>query len=151
MLANAQRRADEGHYDDAVARLYSAIEKTAKIALWVRHGINNSRVDVERMPESIREELRPMADADGMARIGLQKSYALLASLGDALGTAYMERRQELERQLEARNTSLLAHGFEPIGAEKYQKLLGIALDFLHATAGDLPVFPQLDWKALLP
>lgn len=38
LLANAARRIAGGRHDDAVARLYCAIEKSAKIRLMAAHG-----------------------------------------------------------------------------------------------------------------
>ena len=150
LLGNAQRRAEAGHYDDAVARLYSAIEKCAKIALQMRHGIDNSNVRMDQVPESLQEEWRTLMDAEGVARVGLERSYKLLAALGDPLGTIFLEREKPLMDTLQARNVSLLAHGYVPIDRGKYQKLLAIALDFLQTDASSLPVFPTLEWKALL-
>lgn len=150
LLGNAQRCAQAGHYDDAVARLYSAIEKCAKVALWTRHGIDNGQVPLDRVPESIREEWLPLADAEGNARVGLERSYQLLAALDDPLGMAFQQRARELKKTLEARNQSLLAHGYVPIGKEKYEKLLAAALEFLSTDAASLPAFPEIDWKALM-
>ncbi len=151
LLANAQRRAEAGHYDDAVARLYSAIEKCAKIALRVHHGIDNSQIRLEQIPKTIREEWRSQLDADGVARVGLEKSFLLLDALGDPLGLTFRKRQTALQADLQARNVSLLAHGYVPIGKDKYDKLLAAALDFLQADMKTLPTFPHIDWKALLP
>lgn len=149
LLANAQRCAAAGHYDDAVARL-SAIEKCAKAALWARHGIDNGHVAREQVPESLREEWGPLADANGVIRVGLERSYQLLAALGDPLGKAFVEQGEGLKKALQARNESLLAHGYVPIGMDKYEKLMAAALEFLKTDPGSLPAFPQIDWRALL-
>lgn len=151
LLGNARRRAEAGHYDDAVARLYSAIEKCAKCALWARHGIDNGHVRPEQVPEPLRGVLCASMAADGTARIGLEKSFQLLAALGDQLGKDFLAAQRDLKKALESRNTSLLAHGYVPIAKDKYEKLLAAALDFLRTDAASLPVFPRIDWKALLP
>lgn len=150
LLGNARRCAEAGHYDDAVARLYSAIEKYAKVTLWSQHGIDNSRIPLDRVPESIREEWRWRADTEGMAKVGLQQSYQLLDALGDPLGKAFMEHADSLKKELASRNESLLAHGYVPIGREKYEKLMAVALNFLNVTEANLSAFPQIDWRALL-
>ena len=151
LLGNAQRRAEAGHYDDAVARLYSAIEKCAKIALWAGYGIDNSNVRLEQVPESLREEWRSLVAEEGVARVGLEKSFQLLAALDDPIGKVFLAREKTLKDTLQARNNSLLAHGYVPIDRDKYEKLLAAALEFLRAERNDLPAFPQMDWKALLP
>ncbi|SDF30402.1 TIGR02710 family CRISPR-associated CARF protein [Desulfovibrio legallii] len=151
LLGNAQRRAAAGHYDDAVARLYSAIEKCAKCALRVRHGIDNGHVRPEQVPASLREDWHSSLEAEGTARVGLEKSFQLLAALDDPLGKDFLASQHNLKKVLECRNASLLAHGYFPIGKEKYEKLLAVALDFLRTDTASLPVFPRIDWKALLP
>ncbi|MBO4301471.1 MAG: hypothetical protein J5861_07710 [Desulfovibrio sp.] len=102
-----------------MARLYSTIEKCAKIALQVRHGIDNGHVRLEHIPEAMRDEWRPLLDEDGVARVGLEKSFQLLAALGDQLGDIFQKRQTELQATLQARNVSLLAHGYVPIGKDK--------------------------------
>ncbi len=150
LLANAERRAAAGRFDDAVARLYSAIEKSAKTALRIRHGIDNSNVDPERTPPSIRESLVAAADENGEIRIGLQKSFDLLEALHDPLGAVYSRHRETLYRALRSRNLSLLAHGFIPVRQGAYEMLRDVALEFLEIHREDLPQFPDLDWKSLL-
>lgn len=149
LIANAIRRAEiEFKYDDAVTRLYSAVEKLAKHRLLVAYGINNSAVDLAKIPEALHGELESCANAreGGKIQIPLHKSYELLADLGDPLGTTYMAQAEELRKVLGVRNMSLLAHGFTPVSEETYRKLLAIALDFLGLTVEELPRLPKLDF-----
>jgi CRISPR-associated protein (TIGR02710 family) len=150
LLANAHRRMRAGRHDDAVARLYSSIEKNAKIALLARHGIDNSNVDLARVPEGQCESLRAAQGEDGRIRIGLQKSFHLLDALRDPLGQLYRHREKELRCSLEARNMSLLAHGYNPVKEEACKQLFCIALEFLGMREEDLPGYPTLDWKSLV-
>jgi CRISPR-associated protein (TIGR02710 family) len=150
LLANARRRMRAGRYDDAVVRLYSGIEKIAKIALLARHGIDNSNIDLERTPEGQRDSLRAAMGNDGRIRIGLQKSFALLDALEDPLGRQYSRHEKELRRTLDARNQSLLAHGYNPVTASTCKKLFPMALEFLDLNEKDLPEYPPLDWKSLI-
>lgn len=65
LLANAKRRKDEGRIDDAVARLYRAIEVVAQVALKDRHGFKSSeKVPLDRVPEALRPGWAPRA-SDG--------------------------------------------------------------------------------------
>lgn len=152
LLANAMRRAEiEFKYDDAVARLYSAIEKMAKVRLKVVYGLDNSNLDLALIPESLHQELCDHYQKEnGRIQIPLGRSYTLLQSLGDPLGDAYFKYSHELEKILNIRNMSLLAHGFEPVTAETYKKMLDIALAFVVLTEKDLPRFPTLDWQGLI-
>lgn len=152
LLANAVRRAEvECKYDDAVARLYSAIEKMAKVVLKVSHGIDNSNVAPDRIPPgALRDEVvqRCVNVREGeKIQLPLHKSFELLAELGDRLGAAYKSHEGELSKVLNVRNMSLLAHGFEPIRKETYEKMLAIALSFLSVGNEDLPRFPTMRWE----
>lgn len=149
LIANAIRRATiEFKHDDAVARLYSAIEKLAKYRLLVHHGIDNSNVDIQRIPPALQEELKAVNNPHegGKIQIPLHKSFELLFAMGDPLGKAYRENEAELRKVLSIRNTSLMAHGFQPVSEETYDKMLGIALRFLSLDIDTLPRFPLLDF-----
>lgn len=149
LVANAVRRAMvEFKYDDAVARLYSAVEKLAKHRLLVVYEIDNSAVELAKVPEAQHETLKTCVNPrdGGKIQIPLHKSYELLAALGDPLGASYTDQVEELRKVLGVRNMSLLAHGFAPVGEETYRKLLGIALEFLGLKIEDLPCFPVLDF-----
>jgi CRISPR-associated protein (TIGR02710 family) len=149
LVANAMRRATlEFKYDDAVARLYSAVEKLAKHRLLVAYGIDNSAVDLARVPEPLHEELKTCTNPheDGKIQIPLYKSYELLAALDDPLGAAYTVQAEELRKVLGVRNMSLLAHGFAPVSEETYRKLRKITLEFLDLKVEELPRFPELDF-----
>lgn len=153
LVANAVRRADVEHrYEDAVARLYSAIEKMAKVRLLVAHGIDNSRVSPESIPDpAMRDELvRQCADegAGGGLKLPLFRSFELLRMMDDPLGDAFRRREEELKKILDIRNRSLVAHGFEPVRRDTYEKMLAVALDFLGIDKDSLPRFPvmETDW-----
>ncbi|MBD5641601.1 MAG: TIGR02710 family CRISPR-associated protein [Desulfovibrio sp.] len=152
LVGNARRRAQRGHYDDAVARLYSAIEKTAKIAL-AQKGVNNSAVTRETLEKAGGELAEKYAgEPDGEIRLPLGASFLLLGSLepGHSAACAYGRHMDALAKNLETRNKSLLAHGYRPVKAEDYQKLFGIALQFLGIGEEDLPDFPALEVNSIL-
>jgi len=147
LLANAVRRAESEHkYDDAVARLYSVVEKAAKMRLFHQFAIDNSKVCPEQIPALHRELiLRGMsANDNNVFPLPLAKSYALLAALGDELGATYQQRETDLAKVLAIRNSSLLAHGFQPVSQKTYTDLLAIALNFCAVQADSLPTFPRL-------
>lgn len=150
IIANAKRRCEKGRYDDAVARLYSAIEKIAKITLKAEFGIDNSNVDLVSVPENLHEDLKLYKNVEGCIRIPLQRSFQLLDDLGHCLGKAYRENAQELEKQLQIRNNSLLAHGYTPVTQQACEKFFGLALAFLDIHEDELPTFLILDWKTFI-
>ena len=95
-------------------------------------------------------DLLAMQDEDGIIRIGLQRSFQLLAALEDPFGATYLQHEEQLAKLLEARNSSLLAHGYNPVSEDTANKLFSLALCLLDATEAELPRFPSLDWKCLL-
>lgn len=149
MLANAERRAKMAHkYDDAAARLYSALEALARNRLLNRYEIKAGAVQPEQVPEGLRADYaRRCGDPDdpvGGLRLGLQDSYRLLAALGDELGKHYTAREKELNQVLLTRNQSRLAHGTNPVKLETYERMRDILMEFAGVTIADLPQLPQL-------
>jgi len=145
LLANAGRRKDEGRFDDAVARLYRAIEVIAQLALREGHGIESTgKVPLARVPEPLRATWATKAN-EGVVALGLQDAYGLLAALGDPVSTKF----QKLglggrESPLVARNQSILAHGFERVSKALFDKLWTSALSLAGVAAASLPSFPTL-------
>jgi CRISPR-associated protein (TIGR02710 family) len=153
ILANAVRRGEIEHkYDDAAARLYSTLEKMAKIRLKFNYGLDNSDVDLAKVPDQgLKDELTVMKHSKtGKIQAPLFKSYQILKSLNDDLGLKYQKHADKLRNVIDVRNMSLLAHGYNAVKQETYQDLKKIALDFLEAELKDLPVFPQMDWQGAL-
>ncbi|HIE31816.1 MAG TPA: TIGR02710 family CRISPR-associated protein, partial [Methanosarcinales archaeon] len=123
LLLNSERRASQGRYDDAVGRLYRALELLVQIRLKLQYGIKTDDVDVKKIPQEYREEYEPKNDMkDRKNKIGLKESYELLAKLNDddPLAKIYLSRKSELIGLLEVRNLSIFAHGFRPITKEEY-------------------------------
>ncbi len=146
LLANAGRRRREGRLDDAVARLYRAVEATAQARLRDAHGFPETAcVSLDLLPEALRLAWAGRA-ADGTVALALQDDYALLLALGDELGEEF--RRLGLhDRQrspLASRNRSILAHGFDRAGEEVFRRLWDAALCLARLTEADLPAFPRL-------
>ena len=148
LAANAQRREKQGHYDDAVARLYSLLEKAAKVALLCEYDLDTSCLPADALPEGFLENIPPVTGHDGCLQLPLFRAYLLLASLKHPLGLRFMEHQNKLKALLQARNFSLLAHGFEPVSAEVCAELRKLVLRFLAIEEEALPVFPNLksDW-----
>lgn len=120
LLNNAMRRGDdEGKYDDAVARLYRAMELLAQRQL-LTHGIDSSDVRPEDVPAELRRSWEGLF-VEGSAKIGLAHCYELLTALGDPLGEFY--RDEEVKELLSTRNSSILAHGLQSVNREVYVTL----------------------------
>jgi hypothetical protein len=126
LLQNAERRAAQGRYDDAVGRLYRALELTAQVWLRRKHGIDTSDVQLGAVPESQRTALEHYRGEDGEGeagkiKIGLLRAWDLLAALpGDPLGGRFLPRRNAILNFLTKRNQSLFAHGVRPVSPQDY-------------------------------
>lgn len=149
MLANAARRAQKANkYDDATARLYSALENLARYRLLDTYQIKTNNVKLEQIPEVVREDYQQRYsnpdEPEAGLKLGLEASYKLLDALGDELGKKYQENEKELMKVLFARNQSRLAHGSEPVKPETYEKLRGIVMRFAGVTEDELPIFPEM-------
>lgn len=116
LLCNAERRAEQRRYDDAVGRIYRAFELLGQLRLLFEYGINTSNVDITKLPEHIRPEYET-AGKNNQSRIQLPlwRSFELLVKLEDkAISALFTQRRSQLLDALQARNNSLFAHGLTP-------------------------------------
>lgn len=147
LLANAERRATEGRYDDAVARLYRAIEAVGQLRLRDEHGMDPARVPFRRIPEELRKEWEPYAAIHGEAlRLPLQGIYKLLNALGDPLGVRFYQigLAGKDNSMLSHRNHSILAHGFKPVTQRTQEHMSEAALNLAEVDSSVLPRFPRL-------
>jgi len=149
LIHNAKRRSQEGKYDDASARLYRALEMIGQIEFEKQFQCSTSDVKIEKLPESIRDEMRRRHTApDGRVKIPLYDVFVTLKESGNGLGASFFERGEEMERILYARNGSILAHGINPISEETFKRLSSIVENFITHTGADEKVtFPKLLWE----
>lgn len=114
---NAQRRAAQGRYDDAVARGYRLLEWTAQWLLMSK-GVDTG----DLRPEQIPGELSIAPNPDGKRQVGLRRAWELAAHHlgGDVQAFVEAERSHMLD-QLKKRNYSILAHGDQPIAKADWE------------------------------
>lgn len=136
LLRNAERRASQERYDDAVGRLYRAMELTEQLLLKLAvteqvgaGGIETAAVALEKLPAAIQPRWREKAARAGSGddlkplKIGLADGFDLLADLGHPTGLAWQQRRSELVNAIKTRNDSLFAHGFRPVDYGGWREL----------------------------
>jgi len=152
LAANAGRRMREGRFDDAVARFYRAAEAHGQWRLWHRFQIRTNAVEEGQVPEVLRAEWKTRK-GPGPWKAALQEAYRLLECLGDELGAGFHASGLAVETEngaphgggvLSARNQSILAHGFRPVGRKDCERL-SEAMGQLIGPLGAL-VFPRLEW-----
>ncbi len=148
LLANAKRRADlEDKFDDAMARLYRAMEAMAQFRLESQYGIKTSDVKIEKIPDSLKQDYQRKYTDEKEKRIKLPlyASYLLLKELSDELGKSFFDHYdKELRSILDLRNRSILAHGFNSMKKETFRKMYLVILKFAGITEEEIPKFPDL-------
>jgi CRISPR-associated protein (TIGR02710 family) len=136
LLLNAERRAMQDRYDDAVGRLYRALELLVQIRLLQTYDIKTGHVDTQKLPASLRSKYDDPAlrSRDGKLQLALTRSYVLLSELpDDPLGQLYRQYIDRIQNALQVRNYSLFAHGFTPITKTAYQNLSDVFVGFIQA------------------
>ena len=156
LLNNAYRRIEEGKYDDAVARLYRAIELIAQMCLTKHNVINEKNLwgnaefsinisDIESKNKiEVDEVLATFSDYNKSKNFGKntfklasKNSYELLESLGSQFATDYLNDEQ-LNINIGSRNRSILAHGLQPIDKDKAVELYSQVLKYAKRALPDL-------------
>jgi CRISPR-associated protein (TIGR02710 family) len=145
LLLNAERRATQERFDDAVGRLYRAMELTAQLLLKVAvkdqvgpDGIETAAVVLDHLPAAIQPRWREVATRKtngtqgAPLEIGLTDAFDLLADLGHSTGQCWLRQRNTLINALQIRNHSLFAHGFAPVGYRGWLELSNTLGGFLQ-------------------
>ncbi len=147
LIANARRRMEQGAFDDAVARLYRAIEALAQARL-CRYGFpKTDAVSLDKLPVELQTEWQErQRDEQGCLKLGLQDNYKLLSALGDQRGEIFLtlQLNDQKRSPLVARNASILAHGYQPVSKDAAQNLLDAALKLAGIEERELLEFPKL-------
>lgn len=147
LLDNAIRTARQQRYEDAAARLYRAMEMQGHS--WLAEATGGLFVNGRCRPEhtgQIPEALRSLpfcqpAVAGGTVDLSMELSFRALHALGDgrvarviediAKADAGSKSASRWRRATEKRNTSILAHGTQPIGQDGFESMKTIATEFL--------------------
>ncbi|RLB10913.1 MAG: TIGR02710 family CRISPR-associated protein [Deltaproteobacteria bacterium] len=160
LIRNAERRAVQGRYDDAVARLYRALELFAQIRLKDVLGIEWSptssskdreektalQLSLEHIPEALRVKYKDKLEK-GMLKLGLFQDFELLADLKDPVADYFKQKEKTLREALKKRNYSILAHGLIPLNQREYKEVYNHVVGFIKESAQRLKIdidIPQL-------
>ena len=120
LYRNAERRAAQGRYDDAVARIYRLIEWSAQWLLKVQTGIETGDVK----PEQIPVHLTLTQNRKGQWQAGLFNAWQLVKHhIKGPAADFIIQQENALRSHIETRNTSILAHGFTPIRQSQWQPI----------------------------
>ena len=163
LINNAARRIEEAKYDDAVARLYRTIELIAQARLMDMKLIEEGRfkdngvfaIQLDMLKEKLGGEAvnkycdgqKDVDVANGVIKLGLSISYAILGDLNDELGMKFKGDRR-LQNLLQRRNNSILAHGLAPVEKNTAEELFEIVVEYARIVSPDklseTVAFPKL-------
>jgi hypothetical protein len=133
ILLNAERRATVKRYDDAVARLYRALELFAQVRLFNEYELISGNLELDKLPQSLRPNYEKLRSDKGYIQIGLRQAYLLLTELKDTgLSELYAKYESGIFDKLQIRNYSILAHGLSPINQSEYHKFAQIIKEFIR-------------------
>lgn len=148
LLLNAERCSKRRRYDDAVARLYRALELLAQLLLR-DSGIDTSAVPHHELASAVEAGVAH-SDDEGRRKIGLVEAWDLLERRGDPAGRRFGAKRQQLFGALETRNRSLLAHGMTPVSLSDYARFDESVGRFLRDELTALGAWPMAQLPAAL-
>ena len=147
LFANADRRAWQGRYDDAVGRLYRAAELRAQQLAREAFGGELGQVSRDAFPSDKGAAVRAAFDEpDGKGRyqLALRRLFQALEFSDDAEIRQQAARYDALGKQLQIRNNSLLAHGVKPVTRGGYEALRQASLAVCAVAEADIPRWPEL-------
>jgi len=131
IMNNCERRAEEGRYDDTVARLYRVFELLAqwhirKMGMCDEEDLRQGdySIDSSKLGE---EQMKYFGELgyleNDKIKPGLFDTYSFLAKCEYSMGLEF-EGDKHLHHLLSGRNSSILAHGLKSVGEKTYLGLL---------------------------
>jgi len=139
LLSNAERRADQGRYDDAVARLYRTLEFFGQIRIEKTQGYELGQICVKQLEDDkLKKKYEKNMDNDGKILLALKKVYEFLFDINDPVGKVYKKHEGPLKDILRHRNASILAHGLTPLKKHDYIKTKEMVVGFIFESAKEI-------------
>lgn len=144
IFQNAKRRSQTGSYDDAIAKLYRCLEMIAQYLLLLKHGLQSSDIDLEKLknkiPDTLFEQLSSRKKWKQKIEVGLIECFEILSNLDKehTITAQYLNKKQILKECLIYRNNSILAHGTTPTNRDNYEKMEQVVKDFVQALIPDV-------------
>lgn len=134
LLLNAERRGRRGWYDDALARLYRALELLFQTYIQLEHGLDHRDFWTDPSVNTLRADLRFGKGVAGLYRWLRHRE-------GDTgLGGAAGRQWPHIRRLITSRNDSLLAHGLQPVAQSTWCSLQDRISNLVRATLVDLRI-----------
>lgn len=136
LLLNVERREIQNRYDDAVLRIYRAMELLAQTQLRLKYKQKSGDIDVENLPDALKGKYEEMR-SDKKIKLALDRSYQLLADLGDPLGAAYQDKK-DIWNKLALRNNLFFVHDWISVSRREYFDWKPTLLSFIKEAQATL-------------
>lgn len=150
LLANARRRHRQARHDDALARLYRAVELFAQNRLHAAFGARSGRISLDSLNGNVAADLRAAFPDDliegNRLNLGCAKAFAALKYSPLADDHRFPEVYKHLKAGLEKRNQSWLAHGTRPADASDFDQMWGLVLTEFGISKDSIPDWPPLSF-----
>ena len=147
-IANAERRARQSRYDDAVARLYRAVELFAQILLKQAFGAENGRIRIRDIPKNRQDEAEDILKGttlwQGRYQAGLAKIWRLLELSNQAEFSMKSGIGDALRDYTRIRNQS--THSARPVNQDEYENFWNAALSALEVNESEIPRWPTINF-----
>ena len=151
LIVNAERRAKQGKFDDASARLYRSIEAMGQYCLQEKYQLDSSKIPYSELPHELKDKkLRDKHFKFSVStedrenehliecKLALQDLYCLLLKKEDPIGKKFKSLGLEGQKSpLFVRNQSILAHGFNTLTEKDYKRLLQPVLELFKVLVDD--------------
>ena len=148
LIENAGRRAKEGKYDDAVARLYRSLEMIGQIEFEKEFNCSTSDVKIENIPLELTEEIKQkyFDFKDGKIKLPLYAAFDLLNKKENPAGTKFYNNFEKIKKVLHLRNNSILAHGMKALTENEFIAALELINLFTEEIikSTDVITFPEI-------
>src|SRR5690606_16612774 len=124
LLFNAGRRAAEGKFDDAVARIYRAVEMLGQIEFQKEFNCTTSKIIIENFEEYLVDSIKKLCPENerGERQSGLFQTFKILSFASNRYGKLFMDNFSEIRKLMDSRNFSILAHGINPVSEKTFSK-----------------------------
>lgn len=131
LLRNAERKADLKLYDDAVARIYRALEMYAQFCLFTNEpAFHTSNIEISQLPEEVQEHYEHIKQTS--FKVSLINAYRLLQHLEHPIAEVWDNYENKIMDILQIRNFSYLAHGFKPVPKNEFIRMKEAVWEFIE-------------------
>ena len=151
LLANADRRELQGRFDDAVGRLYRAVELRGQQLLKEAFGGELGNVPVRSLNDREKKvfannsEVRACRQGPNYELRGVRTLHKGLTLCSSEDITEKAERYGRVLKHMRIRNQSLLAHGLSPVSEEQFNDFWNSALEALDVDDPEIPRWPKFE------